>query len=276
MIKLLLALALFSQLKNINPDKAVEIEIVTKKKETYNLLTKGEPVTFAVEGPTYLRVYTRIPWPQGTKGNQIYKIILQENDVDERIVTLESEVSKVTKDALGRPISKWRSFYIKVGEGLNKYKIIHWSSVNDTILFKFKYESPKKWMDIAAMDYNTIIETIEEEMVIKYYELQKNGDVTLGISGPERLKVITRLNYDEKMLGEQNYTILVDDNGVIEKFPLKCYKSGVITYKEKQEIVPSNARNFYLSLKKGWHDLKFNLAGTIAHSVSLRFQVEEK
>jgi len=276
MIRLFLILACFTQLKEINPEKLVEIEIVTKKKETYNLLTKGEPVTFTVEGPTYLRVYTRIPWPEGTKGNQVYKVILQENDIDERIITLESEVSKVTKDALGRPLSKWRSFYIEVGEGLNRYKITHWSSLNDTILLKLRYESPKKWMDIAATDYNTIIESIEEEMVVKYYELSKSEEITLGIAGPERLKVITRLNYDEKMLGEQNYTVLVDDNGTLKKFPLKCYKSEVISYKDKDEIVPSNARNVYLTLQDGWHNLKFSFAGTVAHSAALRFQVEEK
>lgn len=276
MIKLLLILFVFSQIKEIKPDKKWEIEIVTKKRQTYNLLTKDEPITFTVEGPTYLKVYTRIPWSVDTKGSQIYKVILQENDMDERIITLESEVSNVTKDKKGRPLSKWRSFYIEVGEGLSNYKIIHWSSPNDTILLKFAYESPKKWVDISATDYNTIIESIEEEKIVKYYELNKDEQLTLGISGPTKLKVISRLNYDEKMLGEQNYTMLVNDNGAVEKFPLKCYKSGVIMYKDRKEIVPSNARIFYINSKSGWHNLKFNLSGTIAKSVSLRFQVEEK
>ncbi|MBA7527858.1 hypothetical protein ES705_20037 [subsurface metagenome] len=276
MIKLLLILCVFSQIKEINPDKKWEIEIVTKKTEEYTLLTKNQPVSFVVEGPTYLKTYTRIPWHGDIKGRQIYKIILQENDIDERIITLESEKSSVTKDKKGRPLSKWRSFYIEVPEGLNKYKVINWSSPNDTILLKFKYESPKKWTDIPASDYKTIIESIEEEKIVKYYELKKNEQLTLGINGPARLKVISRLNYDEKIMGEQNYTILADDNGNVKRFPLKCYKSQTIQYKNRKKIVPSNARSFYVNIPKGWHNIKFSLSGTIAQSVSLRFQVEKK
>jgi hypothetical protein len=266
----------FSQIKEINPNKTWEIEIVTKKTEKYYLLTKNEPISIGVEGPTYLKVYTRIPWLGDIKGRQIYKIILQENDMDERIITLESEKSNVTKDKKGRSLSKWRSFYIEVPEGMNKYKIINWSSPNDTILLKFKYESPKKWADIPASDYNTIIESIEEEKIVKYYELKKNEQLTLGINGPARLKVISRLNYDEKIMGDQNYTILVDDNGNVKKIPLKCYKSQTIEYKDRKKIVPSNARSFYINIPKGWHNIKFSLSGTIAKSVSLRFQVEKK
>ncbi|MCK4453035.1 hypothetical protein KAU59_01645 [candidate division WOR-3 bacterium] len=276
MIKLLLILCVFSQIKEINPNKKWEIEIVTKKVEQYTLLTKNEPISLVVEGPTYLKVYTRIPWFGDIKGSQIYKIILQENDIDERIITLESEKSNVTKDKKGRPVSKWRSFHIEVPEGLNNYKIINWSSPNDTILLKFKYESPKRWADTPATDYNTIIESIEEEKIVKYYELKKNERLTLGISGPARLKVISRLNYDEKIMGDQNYTILVDDNGNVKKFPLKCYKSQTIEYKDRKKIVPSNARNSYINIPKGWHNIKFSLSGTIAKSVSLRFQVEKK
>ncbi|TET61906.1 MAG: hypothetical protein E3J47_04425 [Candidatus Stahlbacteria bacterium] len=276
MIKLLLILCVFSQIKEINPNKTWEIEIVTKKTEKYYLLTKNEPISIGVEGPTYLKVYTRIPWFGDIKGRQIYKIILQENDMDERIITLESEKSNVTKNKKGRPLSKWRSFYIEVPEGMNKYKIINWSSPNDTILLKFKYESPKKWADIPASDYNTIIESIEEEKIVKYYELKKNEQLTLGINGPARLKVISRLNYDEKIMGDQNYTILADDNGNVKKFTLKCYKSQTIEYKDRKEIVPSNARNSYINIPKGWHNIKFSLSGTIAKSVSLRFQVEKK
>ena len=277
MIKILFIFIIFAKIKDISPKNKVDIEIITKKKESYNILTKGKPISFTVEGPTYLRVYTRIPWSKETKGNKIYKLILQENEIEEKIITLESEVSKVTKDKAGRPLSKWRSFYIEVPEGKNHYKITHWSSPKDTILLKFTYESPKEWMDIPATDYKTVVESIEEEKLIKYYELEKDSELTLEIDGPVKMKISSRLNYDEKMEGNQNYTIVVSDNGKeLEKFFLKCYKSDIIQYKDRKEIVPSNASNFYIDLQEGRHILKFSLSGTIAQSVSLRFLVEAR
>jgi hypothetical protein len=276
MIKILLILCIFSQLKQIIPNKKWEIEIVTKKKENYYLLTKNEPIEFSVEGPTFLRVYTRILWPKGVGGNQLYKVILQDSKADERIITLESEISEITKDKNGSRVSKWRSFYIEVPAGINDYKITHWASPKDTILLKFKYESPKKWIEISATDYNTIIESIEEEKIVKYYELSEIDTLTLRISGPIKLKVISRLNYDENIMGEQNYTILVHDNEMVNKYSLQCYKSEIITYKDRKDIVPSNAENFFLKLSKGLHTLKFNLAGTVAKSAAIRFLIEEK
>lgn len=276
MINLVMALCLFSQLQDIEPYKEWEVEIVTKKSEEYLLLTKNHPMTFSVEGPTYLRVYTRIFWPESNLGSEIYKVILQENKIDEEIITLESEKSKVTKDKTGRALSKWRTFYIEVPEGLNDYKLTHWSAPGDTILVKFVYESPKRWSEIAATEYDAIIEAVEEEKILKYYELEKGASITVGINGPVRLRVISRLNYDEKMIGDQNYSISVEDNGTVEKFALKCYKSQIITYKDEKNIVPSNARSFHINLREGKHNLRFSLAGTVAESAALRFLIEEK
>lgn len=275
MIKFLILICIFSQIKGFEPDKKWDIEIVTKKIEQYNLLAKGEPITLTVEGPTYLRVYTRIPWASGFKGSKIYKIIIQDNDLNEQIKTFESERSSVTKDKLGRPLSKWRSFYIEVDEGTNTYKLMNWYSPNDTILFKIEYEAPKKWKDIPATNYSSILEAIENEKIVKYYGLKNEEKVTLGISGPTRLKVISRLGYNSMLVGEQNYTILVKDKGKTEEFSLKCYKSETIKYKNRKDLVPSNARSFYININSGWHELQFDLTGTIAKEAALRFQVEE-
>jgi hypothetical protein len=163
-----------------------------------------------------------------------------------------------------------------VPEGTNTYTITHWSSPRDTILLKFAYESPKQWTDITATEYQTVLEAVEEERIITYYQVTKEKPVTLRIKGPTRLRIIARLNYDERLMGDQQYTIVVKENGEVEKFPLKCYKSHIITYRDKKDIVPSNARSMYMNIEEGWHTLEFSLSGTLANSAGLRFLVEEE
>jgi hypothetical protein len=275
MIYVIAVACIFSQITDISPNETYAIEIVTKKKDSYSILAKNQPVTLTVEGPTYLRIYTRIPWHDRSAKHEMYKVILQENEIDEKIITLESERSEVSKGKNGVPMSKWRSFYIEVPDGQNSYRLIHWSSPRDTILLKFAYESPKKWKDIAATEYLSVMEAIEEERFVTYYELPHDRSVTLRIEGPTKLKVISRLNYDAQTVGEQNYTLIVEDNGEIEKFPIKCYKSEIITYADRKDIVPSAAKRSYINVADGLHTLHFRLSGTIAKSISLRFQVEE-
>ena len=275
MIYFITIVCIFSQITDISPNEQYDIEIVTKKKDSYTLLVKNKPVTMTVEGPTYLRVYTRIPWYDKSAKHAIYKVILQENEIDEKIITLESEKSDVSKGRNGIPVSKWRSFFIEVPEGLNTYKLVHWSSPRDTILLKFDYESPKKWKDIAATEYLSVIDAIEEERFITYYELPHDGSVTLRIKGPVRLKVISRLNYDARTVGEQSYTLIVEDNDRTEKFSITCHKSETIVFENRKDIIPSDAKRSYINIEEGWHVLQFRLSGTIAQSLSLRFQVEE-
>jgi hypothetical protein len=268
-------LCIVTQIKDINPHKKCDIEIVTKKRQEYLLLTDDSPMTFTVEGPTYLRVYTRTLWPAGEKGHKLYKIILQENELDEKILTFESEQSTTSKDIKGRPLSKWRSFYIEVPEGDNTYKLTHWASPKDTLFLRFSYESPKTWKDLAPTDYSTIIETIEEEKIVKYYEVQKNKTVKLRLQGPTRVKVVSRLNYTVSMMGTQNYALLVNDNSHTEQKDIRGYKSDIIEYHNRKDIVPSNAHTFYVNVNSGVHTLEFSLSGTIASSAALRFQIEK-
>jgi hypothetical protein len=275
MIKLLIMLCVLSQIKEITPDKKLEIEIITKQTQEYNVLTKNEPISLTVEGPTYLRIYTRIIWPNQKKGQEIYKLILHENELDEEILTFETERSTVTKDEKGRSVSKWRSFYLDVPEGLNTYKLMHWSSPKDTILLKFAYESPKEWVDIPATSYSAILEAAEEEKIIKYYEATKVKKVTCAVNGPMKIKVVARLNYDKTMMGEHSYTVLIDDNGKTDTHTLHCYKSEVVQYVNKKDLIPSNAQSFYISVEKGRHVLQFTLSGTVAESAALRFLTEQ-
>ncbi|MBN2620549.1 hypothetical protein JXB22_05595 [candidate division WOR-3 bacterium] len=272
MIQTLLLLCSIAQIKTVVPQHPWNIEIVTKKTQEYLLLTKQEPISLTVEGPTYLRVYTRILLPDKTHDDHLYKLILAEGPMDERIISFQTTRSTVTSDKHGTMVSKWRSFYIDVPEGMNTYTLTHWDSPRDTILVRFAYESPQPWNIVPATEYTTMLEMIEEERSTRYYELQKDDRVAVTVSGPTRLRITARLNYDETLFGEQSFTLGVSDNGSETTFPLKCYRSDTLHYQNRSDIVPSNARTAYLTIESGTHTLVFSMYGTLAKSAALRFE----
>lgn len=274
MIKALLLLCSIAQIRTVTPEHPWNIEIVTRKTQEYFLLTKQEPITLTVEGPTYLRVYTRILLSDKIHGDHLYKLILAQGPLDERIISFETALSTVTTDKHGTMVSKWRSFYIEAPEGMNTYTLTHWDSPKDTILVRFAYESPKPWNIVPATEYDAVLETIEEERTTRYYELTKEGRVVVRVSGPTRMRVTTRLNYDESMFGEQSFTLIAADNGSENAFPLKCYRSDILHYQNKSDIVPSNARTIYLTVESGTHTLVFTMEGTLAKSAALRLETE--
>jgi hypothetical protein len=262
------------QIKTVEPERPWNIEIVTTKTQEYLLLTRTEPLALTVKGPTSLRVYTRILLPSRATGGHLYKLILAESPTEERIISFETTLSTITTDSHGTPVSKWRSFYIDVPEGESNYTLTHWSSPKDTILVRFAYESPQPWTIVPATEYRSLLETIEDGVTKRYYELQKNERVVIQIAGPARIRIITRLSYDETLFGEQSFTLIARDNGNETTFPIKCDKSDDLTYQNRSDIVPSTSRSVYLSLDQGIHTVEFEISGTLARSIALRFEKE--
>ena len=274
MIHMLVIMCLFSQIKTILPEKPWEIEIVTRKTQEYLLLTRQDPITLTVDGPTDLRVYTRILIPDNGHKNQVYKLILTEGLLDEQIISYETDISLITTDQHGTPVSKWRSFYIHVPEGKNTYTLTHWTSPKDTILLRFAYESPEPWNDLRAITYHSLLSTVEDDKTVRYHLLKKDAPITVKLQGPTKLKVIARLNFDETLFGEQSFSIVIDDNGTVNSLPFQCHKSDDTQYTDRNDIVPSNIRTSTIPISTGSHTLVFTLSGTLAKSASLRFLVK--
>jgi hypothetical protein len=157
---------------------------------------------------------------------------------------------------------------------MNTYTLTHWESPKDTILVRFAYESPEPWTMIPACEYHSVLETIEEEQTTRYYELTRDGPVMITVSGPTRVRVTARLNYDETLFGGQSFTLIARLNGQEMTFPLKCERSDDLHYENRDDIVPSNDRTLYIPLEKGTHTLYFTISGTLASSVALRFEKE--
>lgn len=273
MNNLLLSL-FFAQIISTSPQSEVKIKIQTFKEESYFLLTKSQPFEIKVSGPTWLRIYTRIPWSGDKKGTKLYKIILQEDEIKERFETFETEYSSVAHfDKM--ILSKWRSFYINVPEGSHTYRFIHWRAPSDTIFLRFTNESPGRWQDISALSYNAKLELIEDEKIIDYYELTPEKPVILEIEGPKKLKIISRLNLESNTQDERVYSITVKEkNKIIKSTHFRAYRSEVVHYKNHSEIIPSNPHNFFINVRKGVHRYEFILTG--GTGCGLRFLVETK
>jgi hypothetical protein len=239
-------------------------------------VTKAQPLTVTAQGPTWLRVYTRIPWPAEDKGVKGYKLIMQENDVKEKFVTFETERSKVARLGSTR-LSKWRSFYINVPPGENMYRFILWTAPADSVLLKFAYESPAQWSDIVPAEYGEKLQAVEDEKIINYYETTRSKPIMLEITGPQKLKIISRLAYAMDMNNEQVYSIVVKENSrIVKNSTFRAYRSETTSYQNRPDVVPSNPHSFYVNVKKGKHRFEITVGGSGTESAGLRCLVKQK
>uniref|UniRef100_A0A7C4XTW7 Uncharacterized protein n=1 Tax=candidate division WOR-3 bacterium TaxID=2052148 RepID=A0A7C4XTW7_UNCW3 len=265
---------IFNQIGNVSPTQEVRVKIQTTKEESYYLLTRKQPLEIKVSGPTWIRVYSRIPWTKGKTGTVLYKMILEEDEIKEKFITTETEYSSVARlDKI--KLSKWRSFYINVPEGMHTYRLIHWRCPSDSILLKFTSESPGRWQDIPALSYNAKLELVEDEKIIDYYEMTPEKPVILEIDGPKKLKVISRLNLKPAIRGEEVYSIDVIEKGkTVKSTKFRAWVSETAYYNKRADIIPSNPHIFFLNVRKGSHRYEFFLKG--GTSCGMRFMIETK
>ncbi|HEX7321257.1 MAG TPA: hypothetical protein VF399_12985 [bacterium] len=276
MTGIILAALLCGQISSVKSASEVTIKIQTSQAESYHLVTKAQPLTVTAQGPTWLRVYTRIPWPAEDKGVKGYKLIMQENDVKEKFVTFETERSKVARLGSTR-LSKWRSFYINVPPGENMYRFILWTAPADSVLLKFAYESPAQWSDIVPAEYGEKLQAVEDEKIINYYETTRSKPIMLEITGPQKLKIISRLAYAMDMNNEQVYSIVVKENSrIVKNSTFRAYRSETTSYQNRPDVVPSNPHSFYVNVKKGKHRFEITVGGSGTESAGLRCLVKQK
>lgn len=263
------------ELKKPAPKKVVTI--VIKKDREYYLLARKGPVEIRVDGPTSLKVHTRLLWREEMEPIQTYKLIVQEDGYREKVV---SKTTVKSASAFSPPDQEWgesRYFLLQVPEGEHVYKFSLWEAATDTIGLRFAFAEPKDWVSLVPTRHEGVLEAVEGEKEETYYLATPETSVMLKITGPERLKVVSRLNYDPTTKGLQGYTIVVEEKGVeLEKKAFRTYKSELVEYKERGDLIPSKADRLYLDVPKGEHTLDFRLVGTLARSVSLQFLIQEK
>jgi hypothetical protein len=263
---------LLTQVSLSTPEKAV-IKIQTAVRDTYVVVTKDKPYTFVIEGPTWVRVYTRLPWKRDYGKSVRYKLILVKNNTDERFITRETELSKVAYIGTTR-LSKWRSFYIQVPEGKHTYEIYIWRAPSDTVLVKLSYEPPQNFIDIAPERGFKPVEIIENEKIIKYYELSVQNPLKVKIEGPAKIKATIRVPL--KSLEEQaTFTLFAKrDSKLIKESIFSAKPSDHSKFKEIKDAVPSTPSKMFIDIKKGEHIIEFSLKGI--ERAFIRLQVQKK
>ncbi len=262
---------IFAQLSITNPHKAV-IKIQTAVKDTYLLITKSSPLTFEITGPTWIRIYTRIPWKKEFGKTAQYKLILVKDDTDEKFITKLTEISK-NAYLNGIRVSKWRSFYVNIPDGKHKYEIYLWKAPADTVLAKINFEAPKNYKEITPGAGYRQLEIIENEKMIKYYRFDTKNPLKMKIEGPAKLKISVRIPL--KSGNEQaTCTITVTNNGkTLKEFTFIATPSDVCQFKDTKDEIPSRVSHFTINLRKGVNNLEFNLRGT--ESALIRLQVQQ-
>jgi len=257
-----------------------EVLSIQGRERTYYQLGKSKEIEITLEGPGKLKVLSRLNFPPNVTGVQKYTLEIKEGGkVVKSYSTTTEKSGALSRDQKFVP-GKSRKFTLNVPRGAHSYGFYLKEASLPGVSLKFLYDSygdSGKLASLTPVSYFRVTSASIKEKPISYFVATTEVAVRLRVIGPTKLRIVSRLNYDARMKGEQKYAILASENGrLILTKPFLTSKSLGVEYKDWKEVVPGKSRTSYLPVPAGEHIYAFKLGESIAKSVSLRFSIPDE
>jgi hypothetical protein len=268
--------------KSFKPDKSpsrVKVAVMGKELNYYSV-EKGQEILVTVEGPTQLKVLTRIEFGEEASGEKNYYLRYQRDGEKKykfrRIATASPTAVLVDSPAIH--LGSSRSIYLKVPSGKHTYRFYVGSKAAYRLYLRFyerttKVESKPENVAFEPARFTSAVPLVIKEVETSYYRIGEQDSLKLSVIGPMSVKVLARLEFDPTMFTEQKFRIQVYEDGLVKQiYPLRSKQSEVAEYRDISTKVVGDAAKFFIEIPRGKHEYKFEVVDN-NRTVLLRFYI---
>jgi hypothetical protein len=249
--------------------------LVDSKTLTYYRFDSVAPIVLSIEGPTRLKILTRVRIPNDRE-EATYAVTVTrdgEHSFTEEFTTTPSSHAHYVAFNSYRP-GVIRRLYIDVPTGQHGYEIL---AVGDAVVDARPFESaatnPSR-VSIAPREYAAVETFYYRDKELVYYILTEESPVVLDVVGPTTIKVNTRLMFNQTMLSDQGYVVGVREYGSPEQlYKIETEPSETVTSRDRSDVIPGALRHFMLEVGRGARTYEFRLADAVGGAVALKFYI---
>jgi hypothetical protein len=256
--------------------------LVSGKQRDYYLLEPGKRIEVKVQGPSQLRVLSRIILASA-KDTTEYSYLALKSD-SKKAVTISHKSWGSDKCVLpgeSGVAGESRTKVVDVPKGEQSYSFYLPEKAGKRMLLRFAIQTNDftAGTPVAAMtptEFTQQVDLVSGEKVVPYYRIGHEQKVSLKLIGPATLKVLSRIEFDPSMTGSQKWKVQANEDGKVKgTYSLSAAKSDTVTYKEASSLVASHAETFYVEIPQGTHTYDFSLPEN-HRSVLMRFLLPKK
>ncbi len=248
----------------------VGLSVVRRVVVDYYLLSKNQPIEFKVgvvpDTGCWLRVYTRLWRPSGEGGR--YSIVFKQGDSIRRF-ELSTTPSSSTLGPAGQRVGRWRSFFVRLQPGRQRFSLVLDSASSETVAVRLSFQSPRAWdrVQMARLEEVTVIKKRNGDDIRErsYYRWQSGEPFYFTLTGPGKVRLKIRLNFEPVVREGQNFLVRIEDNGrTIVEQTLRVRRDLNARYGEISGVLPSVERQVRFSIGEGVHRIVVVITGAAA------------
>jgi hypothetical protein len=257
--------------------------VVKNKPLLYYPLDKGQVIEIAVQGPTTLRVLSRLEFGPNTKGEKRYEYSYendegQKGDFQHTVTAADAVVLSLKPEI---HLGNSRNVYLKVPQGKHTYKFSLGSKAADRVYLRFygpisDVANESGSVVFQPAKYSCAVSLIVKEQETVYYRIGPQDSLTVSLIGPTTLEALSRLEFDPSMVTDQRFRVRVLEDGKEKQIiSLHSGPSQQADYKDKSDKIAGRAARLYVEVPRGKHDYSFQVLES-GYNTLMRFSIPRK
>ncbi len=256
----------FDYLKPSTFDRSTKLTVAGKER-TYFVLDKDSQISVIVEGPSQLKIMSRMELPVASAEPDYTIEVRMEGSKRVRSIHHTSKISEKVEGESGQTpnVGVLRSKIIDIPSGKHTVNLRVPDGSTDRVYVRLSQKTNEFTGGTAVVamtpfEYSAEVELISDELFYPYYRVGNTDRAALRLVGPATLKVLSRIEFTPEMKGSQKWKVAVLEDGKMKKsYNLSAGSSDVIHYKTPSPNMPSRAETFFVEIPAGEHVYEFRM-----------------
>lgn len=271
--------ATFSSLKKLNGKNAKakkikpivmpndSINLLIGKRRTFYKLRSKSPTKIQVKGPGELYVFSRTRYERDEKGKRTYTLKYKRNGK-----LIKSKTYKYTTPSEGALYadkkmdlipSKLKRLVIKIPPGNHDLEFTSSKAEEDVdAYFRFKKKLKPVWKPLSLYEEKETskLKVIGKDQLRSYARINDNESVKVRISGPTKIRVYVRAEFEYHMHSNNDIRVLAyQDTSLLNTFIVSSKRTKTLEYNNRDDLVPGTLNKIYIDVPAGEHEYTFKL-----------------
>ena len=242
-----------------------EILVINSKRRVYYPI-KQEGLLYQISGPTRTELISRFPVLKKKKNSRSFNYVIVLNQKDTINVNHRYKVQTSVR-SIQHPKHRYTysgNYFINLPKGDHTVEILEGEGLKYPVLLRAlakEFEAPKNNQEILVpMVHKNSIAIDLDGKNLKYFECSKNIPLQLEAFGPKTLRIISRLEFTERMGSQESYRIHVKSGKkVVGTYFFNTERSGSSKIKNRPDKVPGKWRSCEIKVPKGKHDFSIEV-----------------
>ena len=258
------------------PGRSAETVLVNKKPRIYFRVTPSAPLTLSIAGPAQVRVISRVVL-SGKDEKSAYRLTAIEKGRELLSKNMKADAARNVSASGIAALGNSRRMTLDLAAGDHEIQLA--CSGASAVLVRIQrtpLAGADGWLSLTPVNAPRSVSLVEGQKSISYYSVFGGRPALFRVTGPTTLDLLTRLDFDDTMRGEQTYRLRLTEHGnMLQESEFRTTKATAATYSNLPDRVPSKFDRMSLPIGNGVHDIEVHLVAPAKGSAEVHARIPQ-